>query len=112
MPGEELIADDLRKLTGNVKLMQVLAATWALKDTESARKLRQDAAARKRAYRQRLSADRGCRLTGLQLNHSEPGETQPQKGVSVIGSRIGAGPGSGAREKFVAPVRAFNIIDH
>ena len=60
VPGEELIADDLTKLTGNVKLMQVLAATWALKDTESARKLRQDAAARKRAYRQRLSADRAA----------------------------------------------------
>ena len=60
VPGEELIADDLTKLTGNVKLMQVLAATCALKDTESARKLRQDAAARKRAYRQRLSADRAA----------------------------------------------------
>eukprot|EP00435_Cladocopium_sp_Y103_P053692 s2050_g17.t1 len=36
VPGEELIADDLTKLTGNGKLMKVLAsATWALRDTEA-----------------------------------------------------------------------------
>ena len=61
VPGEELIADDLTKLTGNGKLMQVLAtAMWALKDTDAARKLRQDAAARKRAYRQRVSENRAA----------------------------------------------------
>ena len=61
VPGEELIADDLTKLTGNGKLMQVLAtAMWVLKDTDAARKLRQDAAARKRAYRQRVSENRAA----------------------------------------------------
>ena len=59
VPGEELIADDLTKLSGNGKLMNVLAtARWALKDTEAARKLRHDAAARKRVYRQRIAAGR------------------------------------------------------
>ena len=59
VPGEELIADDLTKLSGNGKLMNVLAtARWALKDTDYARKLRNDAAARKKVYRQRIAADR------------------------------------------------------
>ena len=59
VPGEELIADDLAKLCGNGKLMQTLAsAQWALKDTEIARRLRADAALRKRTYRARISADR------------------------------------------------------
>ena len=59
VPGEELIADDLTKLCGNQKLMNALmTATWALRDTEVARKLRADAAARKRTYRQRVSANR------------------------------------------------------
>ena len=59
VPGEELNADDLTKLCGNQKLMNALmTATWALRDTEVARKLRADAAARKRTYRQRVSANR------------------------------------------------------
>ena len=68
-----------------------------------------------------VHTDKGCRLTGLQLNHSEPGEHNLKKGlVSLVHGlepvlaqvRGKSGPGSGAREKFVAPVRAFNIIDH
>eukprot|EP00435_Cladocopium_sp_Y103_P008686 s1575_g2.t1 len=68
VPGEELISDDLTKLNGNGKLMQVLStARWALRDTEVARKLRQDAAARKKVYRQRISADRQMAETRLVL---------------------------------------------
>ena len=59
VPGEELISDDLTKLAGNGKLATVLSrATWALKDTDAAKRLRMDAAARKKTYRQRISADR------------------------------------------------------
>ena len=59
VPGEELIADDLTKLCGNQKLMATLAqARWALKDTDVAKRLRADAAARKKNYRQRISAGR------------------------------------------------------
>ena len=59
VPGEELIADDLTKLCGNGKLMQILSsARWALKDTDTARRLRADAAIRKRTYRAKISADR------------------------------------------------------
>jgi len=44
VPREEVIADT--KVTGNGKLMNVLAtSTWALKDTDEAKKLRHDAAA-------------------------------------------------------------------
>ena len=59
VPGEELLADDLTKLVGNQKLMRAMAtALWALKDTAVAKKLRADAAARKRTYRQRVASDR------------------------------------------------------
>lgn len=58
-PGEEIPADDLTKLNGNMKLLQVMTeGVWALKDSSTARKLHADAAARKRTYRQRLSASR------------------------------------------------------
>ena len=61
VPGEEIIADDLTKLCGNQKLMTVLSTSrWALKDTEVAKRLRADAAARKRTYRQKVSADRNA----------------------------------------------------
>ena len=62
VPGEEIIADDLTKLAGNGRLMRVMSlGSWALKDTESAKKLRADAAARKRAFRQRkASAPKGA----------------------------------------------------
>ena len=62
VPGEEIIADDLTKLAGNSKLMKVMATgQWALKDTEIAKKLRGDAAARKRAFRKRRAlAPRGA----------------------------------------------------
>ncbi|CAK9016095.1 unnamed protein product [Durusdinium trenchii] len=62
VPGEEIIADDLTKLAGNGRLMKVMAmGSWALKDTEAAKKLRSDAAARKRAFRQRrASAPKGA----------------------------------------------------
>lgn len=56
VPGEELPADDLTKLRGNRRLLQVMrSGLWALKDTESAKQLRSDAAARKRTYRQRIT---------------------------------------------------------
>ena len=56
VPGEELPADDLTKLRGNRRLLQVMrSGLWALKDTESAKQLRADAAARKRTYRQRIT---------------------------------------------------------
>ncbi|CAL1140460.1 unnamed protein product [Cladocopium goreaui] len=59
VPGEELLSDNLTKLVGNQKLMRAMAtALWALKDTEVAKKIRADAAARKRTYRQRVAADR------------------------------------------------------
>ena len=59
VPGEELLSDDLTKLMDNQKLMTAMSSgVWALKDTETARKLRSDAAARKRTYRKRISADR------------------------------------------------------
>jgi len=59
VPGEELLSDDLTKLVGNQKLMRAMAtALWALKDTEVAKKIRADAAAKKRTYRQRVAADR------------------------------------------------------
>ena len=61
VPGEELLADDLTKLVGNQKLMQAMSsARWALRDTDVARKLRADAAARKRTYRKRIAADRSA----------------------------------------------------
>eukprot|EP00435_Cladocopium_sp_Y103_P020643 s919_g5.t1 len=61
VPGEEMLSDDLTKLVGNQKLMQAMSsARWALKDTEVAKKLRSDAAARKRTYRQRIAADRSA----------------------------------------------------
>ncbi|CAK9107797.1 unnamed protein product [Durusdinium trenchii] len=57
VPGEEILADDLTKLIGNGRLMDVLeGGSWALKDTETAKQLRADAAVRKRAYRQRRNA--------------------------------------------------------
>ena len=69
VPGEELIADDLTKLCGNQKLMNALmTATWALRDTEVARKLRADAAARKRTYRQRVSANRAF-MEQMRIHH-------------------------------------------
>jgi hypothetical protein len=69
VPGEELIADDLTKLCGNQKLMNALmTATWALRDTEVARKLRADAAARKRTYRQRVSANRAY-MEQMRIQH-------------------------------------------
>lgn len=56
VPGEELPADDLTKLRGNRRLLHVLKnGLWALKDTENAKQLRADAAARKKTYRQRIS---------------------------------------------------------
>ena len=59
VPGEELIADGLTKLQGNGKLMQVMQSNlWALKDTDQARQLRADAAARKQTYRRKLAAER------------------------------------------------------
>ena len=59
VPGEELLADDLTKLRGNGKLATVLrTGVWALKDTDVAKKLRADAAVRKRLYRQRISEAR------------------------------------------------------
>ena len=55
VPGEELPADDLTKLKGNQRLLQVMKrGCWALKDTPTAKKLRADAAARKRTYRQKI----------------------------------------------------------
>ena len=55
VPGEEIIADDLTKLLGNGKLMDVMErGQWALKDTEVAKRLRADAAVRKQRYRKRL----------------------------------------------------------
>ena len=78
VPGEELIADDLTKLCGNQKLMNALmTATWALRDTEVARKLRADAAARKRTYRQTSVGE-----PGLYGADEDPALTP--KGVSVI----------------------------
>eukprot|EP00913_Durusdinium_trenchii_P012521 g11757.t1 len=45
VPGEEILADDLTKLIGNGRLMDVLeGGSWALKDTETAKQLRADAA--------------------------------------------------------------------
>ena len=59
VPGEELLSDNLTKHVGNQKLMRAMGtALWALKDTEVAKKIRADAAARKRTYRQRVAADR------------------------------------------------------
>lgn len=59
VPGNELIADDLTKLSGNQRLMMALTSCrWALKDTDSAKRLRMDAAARKRTYRQKITAER------------------------------------------------------
>lgn len=59
VPGEELLADDLTKLRGNGKLATVLrTGVWALKDTDVAKRLRADAAVRKRLYRQRISEAR------------------------------------------------------
>lgn len=59
VPGEELLADDLTKLRGNGKLATVLrTGEWALKDTDVAKRLRADAAIRKRLYRQRISEAR------------------------------------------------------
>ena len=59
VPGEELPADDLTKLRGNHRLLQVMKmGLWALKDTETAKQLRADAAARKRTYRQRITRQR------------------------------------------------------
>ena len=55
VPGEELPADDLTKLKGNQRLLKVMkSGYWALKDTPTAKKLRADAAARKRTYRQKI----------------------------------------------------------
>lgn len=55
VPGEELPADDLTKLKGNQRLLQVMKrACWALKDTPTAKKLRAEAAARKKTYRQKI----------------------------------------------------------
>ena len=55
--GEEIVADDLTKLIGNGRLMDVLeGGKWALKNTAAAKQLRADAAVRKRAYRQRRAA--------------------------------------------------------
>jgi predicted CopG family antitoxin len=59
VPGNEQIADDLMKLMGNNKLSEVLAEKlWSLRDSEVAKTLRSDAAARKRRYRQRISRQR------------------------------------------------------
>eukprot|EP00913_Durusdinium_trenchii_P032182 g30134.t1 len=45
VPGEEILADDLTKLVGNNKLVKVMEnGTWALKDTDEAKRLRADAA--------------------------------------------------------------------
>ena len=44
---------------GNQELVMAMSSgTWALKDTEIARKLKSDIAARKRTYKKRISADR------------------------------------------------------
>ena len=57
VPGEEILADDLTKLVGNQKLVAVMEdGMWALKDTEEAKRLRADAAVRKRTYRRRRAS--------------------------------------------------------
>ena len=59
VPGEEILADDLTKLLGNGKLMEIMSSCcWALKDTPVAKQLRADAAVRKQRYRRRLQEQR------------------------------------------------------
>ncbi|CAK9117104.1 unnamed protein product [Durusdinium trenchii] len=66
VPGEEILADDLTKLVGNQKLVTAMEdGMWALKDTEEAKRLRADAAVRKRTYRYDTAIDMwsfGCIL--------------------------------------------------
>ncbi|CAK8991626.1 unnamed protein product [Durusdinium trenchii] len=77
VPGEEIIADDLTKLAGNGRLMRVMSlGSWALKDTESAKKLRADAAARKRAFRFSGLVDR--------LKQAEAKEAQEKENCAVL----------------------------
>lgn len=58
VPGNDHIADDLAELTGNGKLMLSISdIEWSLRDTK-AKALREDAAERKRKYRQRIAERR------------------------------------------------------
>ena len=71
VPGHDHVADDLTKLMGNGRLMAAVSENqWSLRDTPEAKALREDAAARKKKYRQRILQDR---------------ETA-ERGVSVVGS--------------------------
>ena len=59
VPGNDHIADDLTKLMGNGRLMMAISEnSWSLRDTAQAKALREDAAERKRRYRQRISQSR------------------------------------------------------
>ena len=59
VPGNEQVADGLTKLIGNNKLSEVLAENlWSLRDSDVAKTLRSDAAARKKRYRQKIAQQR------------------------------------------------------
>ena len=59
MPGKEMVSDGLTKWSDNGVLLQVLReGLWSLVDTAEARRLRQEAAERKRRYVQQTRADR------------------------------------------------------
>ena len=59
VPGNDHVADDLTKLIGNGRLMKAVSDNeWSLRDTAEAKALREDAAQRKRKYRQRIAERR------------------------------------------------------
>ena len=61
MPGKEMVSDGLTKWSDNGVLLQVLReGLWSLVDTAEARRLRQEAAERKKRYVQQTRADRSA----------------------------------------------------